>query len=402
MREDFPIFAPEGRWSTLSYLDNAATSQRPRQVLQAIGDFETRHNANVHRSLYRLGDEATELYEAARRRVASFIGAEHAEEIVFVRNTTEALNLVAFCHASRLESNDEIAVTELNHHSNLVPWQQVAEKTGAKLRIIPLTSTIEPDLEAASQIIGPRTRIVAITHKSNVLGSLCKVRTLADLTHQVGGKLVLDAAQSAGHTPLDVAQLDCDFMAFSGHKMLGPTGIGVLYGRRELLEELPPFLTGGGMVAQVTMQHASWSRLPYKFEAGTPNVSGAIGLAAAMNYLDAQGLDRIALHVRKLSERAADRLAGICEVHLVDPGGKPDGIVSFVVSDAHPHDVAAILDNENVAVRAGHHCAQPLHRALGLRATLRASFYLYNDDDDVDRLEASVKNAISLLNVRHH
>ncbi len=400
MRNDFPIFASEGPWSSLAYLDNAATSQKPRQVLKAISDFETMHNSNVHRSLYRLGEEATELYEDARRRVASFIGAEHAEEIVFVRNTTEALNLVAYCYGKKLGSHDEIAVTELNHHSNLVPWQQIAHDAGATLTVIPLASTMEPDYEAASKIIGPRTKLVAITHKSNVLGSLCNVKLLATLTHRVGGVLVLDAAQSAGHMPLDIRELDCDFLAFSGHKMLGPTGIGVLYGRRELFENMPPFLTGGEMVDQVTAQGATWNRLPYKFEAGTPNVSGAIGLAAAMDYLEAHLLNRIALHVGKLSTMATHRLARIPEVQLLNPGGSASGIVSFVVRNVHPHDVAAILDSDNVAVRAGHHCAQPLHHVLGRRATIRASFYLYNDEDDVDRLVMAVKKAVSVFRMK--
>ncbi len=387
LRADFPIFQTWQGEQSLVYLDSAATSQKPRAVIAAVTEYFERWNANVHRSVHTLAEAATERYERARHTVAEFIGAD-AGEIVFVRNATEALNLVAYSFARpRLRPGDEIVLAISNHHSNIVPWQQVAASTGAVLRMIPLTPELELDLSAAADLINTRTKIVSVTHKSNVLGSVLDVSLLARLARAQGAAVVVDAAQSVPHQPVDVAALDCDFLAFTGHKMLGPMGIGVLYGRRAHLEQMPPFLTGGEMVREVGLESASWNDVPWKFEAGTPNVGGAVGLAAAIEYLARIGLPAIAAHERSLAAATVDRLAQIEGIHCVVPRGGSYGIVSFSVDGVHPHDVATVLDGEAIAVRAGHHCAQPLHEhALKIPATVRVSFYLYNDVDDVDRL----------------
>jgi cysteine desulfurase / selenocysteine lyase len=399
LRSDFPILDQKIGRKSLVYLDNAATSQKPRVVIESLANFYSIANSNVHRSVHTLAERATELYEAARERVAAFIGAEDASEIVFVRNTTEAINLVACAFARpRLTAGDEIVVTILNHHSNLVPWQQVAAETGAKLRAIPFTRGLKLDMRAAAAIIGPRTKIVAITHKSNVTGTIVDVVALARMSRQAGAAVVIDAAQSVPHLPVNVRELDCDFLAFSGHKMIGPMGIGVLYGKRELLEEMPPFLTGGEMVREVELESAVWNDLPLKFEAGTPNVAGAVALATAIDYLSAVGMQSIADHERALSDLAWERLEEIDGLQSIKPVDGSNGIVSFCMTDVHPHDVATILDTEGVAVRAGHHCAQPLHKVLGVPATVRASFYLYNDRDDVERLV----NALSAVRQFFH
>jgi len=391
VKADFPIFRTWDRARSLVYLDSAASTQKPLAVLDAVRDYYERSNANVHRSVHTLGERATELYEASRERVARFIGARSAEEIVFLRNATEGLNLVADSFGRwRLGPGDEIVVSILNHHSNLVPWQQAAARTGATLRVVPITAGLELDMDALADTIGPRTRIVALTHKSNVLGTIIDVGPIVRAAHRHGAVVVLDAAQSVPHLPVDVAALDCDFLAFSAHKMCGPMGVGVLWARRELLEAMPPYMTGGEMVREVTLQGATWNDVPWKFEAGTPNVGGAVGLAAAIDYLEAIGLEAIAAHERALSAEARERLETFDDVDTFCPASGPNGIVSFRMSDVHPHDVATVLDQEGVAVRAGHHCAQPLHAALGIPATIRASFYLYNDREDVDRLVAGI------------
>ncbi len=394
IKEDFPIFRHWRGKMALVYLDSAATSQKPRVVIDALSRYYERSNANVHRSVYALAEESTELYESAREKIAGFIGATDPAEIVFVRNATEALNLVAESFARpRLKPGDEIVVAVLNHHSNLVPWQQVAARTGARLRAIPLTPGLQLDMQAASSMIGPRTRVVAITHKSNVLGTIANVAELARLARAHGAAIVVDAAQSVPHMAVDVRRLDCDFLAFSGHKMLGPMGIGVLWGRRALLEEMPPFLTGGEMVSEVRLESASWNEVPLKFEAGTPDVGGAVALAAAVDYLGAVGMESIAAHEKALSAAALERLKKLEGLECFEPEGGSNGLASFCVTNVHPHDVATILDSECVAVRAGHHCAQPLHKVLGTPATVRASFYLYNDMEDVDRLVSAVRRA---------
>jgi cysteine desulfurase/selenocysteine lyase len=367
-------------------------------MIEALVKYYERSNANVHRSVHSLAEEATELYESARERIARFIGAADPTEIVFVRNATEALNLTAEAFARpRLGPGDEIVVAVLNHHSNLVPWQQVVARTGAKLRAIPLTSGLQLDMEAAASIIGLRTRVLAITQKSNVLGTIVDVAALAQMAHRYGAAVVVDAAQSVPHMPIDVRRLDADFVAFSGHKMLGPMGIGVLWGRRALLEEMPPFLTGGEMVSEVQLESASWNSLPFKFEAGTPNVGGAIGLAAAVDYLGAIGMEAISAHERALSAATWEYLESMEGIQCFQPEGGSNGIVSFRLTNVHPHDVATVLDSEGVAVRAGHHCAQPLHRALGAPATVRASYYLYNEMEDVDRLVSALQRALKFF-----
>jgi cysteine desulfurase/selenocysteine lyase len=399
IRRDFPIFQQWTGRKPLVYLDNAATSHKPRAVIEALDTFYERFNSNVHRSVHTLAEQATELYESAREKVARFIGSADSSGVIFVRNTTEALNLVAQSFARpRLGPGDEIVTAVLNHHSNLVPWQQVAAQTGARLRAIPLTAQLTLDMRAAESIIGPRTKIVAITHKSNVLGTIVDVASLARTARAVGAAIVVDAAQSVPHMPVDVNALDCDFFAFSGHKMLAPMGIGVLYARRALLDEMPPFLTGGEMVREVWLEKATWNDPPLKFEAGTPNVAGAIGLAAAVDYLGAIGMEAIAAHERELSATTWERLAKVEGVECFEPQGGSNGIVSCNLAGIHPHDVATALDSEGVAVRAGHHCAQPLHRMLGLSATVRASYYLYNDAEDVERLIAALRHAREFFN----
>ncbi|MGC2493177.1 MAG: cysteine desulfurase [Candidatus Binatus sp.] len=401
LRPDFPILEQKIGRNSLVYLDNAATSQKPRVVTESLANFYQIANSNVHRSVHTLAERATDLYERAREKVAEFIGAEHPSEIIFVRNTTEAINLVAYAFArSRLAPGDEIVVTVLNHHSNLVPWQQAAAQSDAKVRAIPLTRDLQLDMRTAASIIGPRTKIVAITHKSNVTGTIVDVAALSRMARQVGAAVVIDAAQSVPHLPVDVHQLDCDFLAFSGHKMLGPMGIGVLYGRRELLEQMPPFMTGGEMVLEVELETATWNDIPLKFEAGTPNVAGAVALATAIDYLSAVGMQTIAEHEKVLADAAWKRLEKIEGIQCVKPSLGSNGIVSFSMTDIHPHDVATILDSEGVAVRAGHHCAQPLHKVLGVPATVRASFYLYNDHDDVDRLVDALRTARQFFHKR--
>lgn len=401
LRPDFPILAQKIGLNSLVYLDNAATSQKPRVVIESLANFYSIANSNVHRSVHGLAERATELYERARESVADFIGASDESEIIFVRNTTEALNLVASSFARpRLAAGDEIVVAILNHHSNLVPWQQVASQTGAKLRAIPLARGLRLDMRAAASTIGPATKIVAITHKSNVTGSIVDVAALARMARRVGAAVVVDAAQSVPHLPVDVRELDCDFLAFSGHKMLGPMGIGVLYGRREFLEQMPPFMTGGEMVREVELESATWNGVPLKFEAGTPNVAGAVALATAIDYLSTIGMQSIADHEKALAETALRKLEEIEGIQCVEPADGSNGIVSFTIPDVHPHDVATILDSEGVAVRAGNHCAQPLHKAIGVPATVRASFYLYNDHDDVERLASALRAARRFFNRR--
>jgi cysteine desulfurase/selenocysteine lyase len=401
LRSDFPILDQTIGRNSLVYLDNAATSQKPQAVIDSLANFYSVANSNVHRSVHTLAERATDLYERARERVAAFIGAPDAREIVFVRNTTEAINLVAYSFARpRLAPGDEIVVTLLNHHSNLVPWQQVAAQTGAKVRAIPLTDGLRLDMYAAASIVGPRTKILALTHKSNVTGTIVDIAALSRMARKVGAAIMIDAAQSVPHLPVDVRQLDCDFLAFSGHKMVGPMGIGVLYGRRELLEEMPPFMTGGEMVREVELETATWNDVPLKFEAGTPNAAGAVALATAIDYLWAVGMQAIADHEKVLAAETWNLIEGIDGIQCVKPADGSNGIVSFSMTDIHPHDVATILDSEGVAVRAGNHCAQPLHKLLGVPATVRASFYLYNDHDDVERLVGALRTARQFFHKR--
>ena len=389
IRADFPILQRQVNGHRLVYLDNASSTQKPQQVIDALVDFYTRINANVHRGVHTLSVEATDAYEQARERIGRFIGTHDADEVVFVRNTTEGLNLVAACWGrANLREGDEILATTLEHHSNLVPWQRVAQETGARIRLARLTPDGTLDMDHFYELLNSRTRIVAIASASNVLGTLTPVSEIAERAHALGAIVVVDGAQSVPHVATDVATLGADFLAFSGHKILGPMGSGVLWGRRELLEAMPPFLGGGGMIREVFDDRATWAPLPEKFDAGTPAVADTIGLAAAVDYIDELGMQNVREHEVDLTAYALERLASVPDVTVYGP---PDarartGVVSFNLDGVHPHDAGTILDEAGVAVRAGHHCCQPLHRALDVAATLRASFYVYNAADDVDAL----------------
>ena len=396
-RADFPLLAEEPE---LVYLDSAATSQKPRAVIEAISGLYEHDNANPHRGAYALSVRATERYHDARERVARFLGVRDPRCLIFTRGTTESLNLVASSWGRRnVEAGDEIVVTASEHHANFVPWQQLALERGARLRICELDENGRIDPERLAALLGPRTRIVAFHHVSNVLGDIAPVRAIAELAHAVGAIAVCDGAQAVPHLPVDFHALGVDFYAFSGHKMCGPMGIGALIGRRDLLEAMPPYMMGGDMIEFVHDENSSWNVLPYKFEAGTPNVSGAVGLAAAVDYLEALGLDRVHAHERELVNEACARLGAIEDVTIHGPpsGEERSGVVSFTVADIHPHDLSSILDARGVCIRAGHHCAQPLMRRLGVAATARASFYIYNGSADIDALVAGVQNAKELF-----
>jgi cysteine desulfurase/selenocysteine lyase len=396
-RADFPLLAEE---PGLVYLDSAATSQKPRAVIDAISGLYEHDNANHHRGAYALSVRATERYHTARERIARFLGVRDSSCLIFTRGTTESLNLVASSWGRRnVEAGDEIVVTASEHHANFVPWQQLALERGARIRILELDEDGRIDPERLAGLLGPRTRIVAFHHVSNVLGDIAPVRAVAELARAAGAISVCDGAQAAPHLPVEFEALGVDFYAFSGHKMCGPMGIGALIGRRDLLEAMPPYMMGGDMIEFVHDESSSWNVLPHKFEAGTPNVSGAVGLAAAVEYLDALGLDRVHAHERELVNEACARLRAIegVTIHGPRPGGERSGVVSFTVADIHPHDLSSILDAGGVCIRAGHHCAQPLMRRLGVAATARASFYVYNSSADIDALIAGVQNAKELF-----
>lgn len=386
VRADFPILERKVNGRPLVYLDSGATSQKPRQVIEAVARFYREHNANVHRGLYQLAAEATDLYEEARAKVARFIGAA-PEEIVFTHGTTEALNLAAYSLGELLVGEgDEVVVTAMEHHANLIPWQQLARRKGARLVPVGVTPEGELDLGELAEAISDRTKVVAAVHVSNVLGTINPVPEIAELAHKVGAVVVVDAAQSVPHLPVSVRELGADLLAFSGHKMLGPTGIGVLWGRKELLEKLPPFLTGGEMIREVWLDRATWNDVPYKFEAGTPPVAQAVGLGAAVDYLSSLGMEEVRRHDLELTART---LEGLLERDYVTVYGPTEpeargGVVAFNLRGIHPHDVATLLDQEGIAIRAGHHCAQPLHRLLGIPASCRVSFYVYNTPEEVD------------------
>jgi len=394
IRRDFPILDRRIEGKRLVYLDNAATSQKPRRVIQALTEYYEEHNANIHRGVHRLATEATAAYEEARRKVARFLGAPDARGLIFTRGTTEAINLVAHAWGRKfLREGDEVALTVAEHHSNIVPWQLAATATGARLRFIPILDDGALDMEAAEQIIGSRTRLVGCIHASNVLATINPVERLAELAHDTGALMLVDGAQSAPHMPVDIEQLGCDFYACSGHKMLGPTGVGILWGKPEVLEEMDPFLGGGEMIQEVHLDHSTWNDLPYKFEAGTMNVAQAVGLGAAVDYLEELGMENVREHERQLGEYAYHRLSEIEGITIYGPERDRTGLVSFSLPDVHPHDLSQLLDGEGVAIRSGHHCAQPLMRRLGVVATSRASFYLYNTEEEVDALTEALQRA---------
>jgi cysteine desulfurase/selenocysteine lyase len=401
IKNDFPILKNNKYRKNLVYLDNAATSQKPVSVIRAISDYYENYNANVHRGIYKLSEVASVAYEDAHKKVAKFINAEGFDEIVFTRNTTESINLLAYSLLRDLKKGDEIVLSEMEHHSNLVPWQQLAKEHGLKMRFIRFDAGCLLDMKHAKSLITKKTKIVSCTHASNVLGTINPVKELAKLAHSVGALMVVDGAQSAPHMKIDVKDMDCDFFAFSGHKMLGPTGIGVLYGKRHLLSRMRPFLYGGGMISKVTLDDTTFQEPPERFEAGTPDISGAIGLAAAIDYLEKIGIENIRKHDEELTKYAIAELKKIQGVSIYGPSAVKDrsAVISFNIKGIHPHDVAEILDSHGVAVRAGNHCAMPLMHRLGISGSARASFYLYNDKSDVDALVSAIKKAKQVFKV---
>ena len=402
VRKDFPIFTRTIRdGKRLVYLDSGATAQKPQSVIDAEVDFYRLHNAAAHRGAHQLAEEATDLFEGARAKVAAFIGAS-AQEVVFTKSATESLNLIAYAMGNapignrfHLSAGDEIVVSQMEHHANLIPWQQLAARTGAILRWFDVTPEGRLDLSQIPQLITAKTKVVALTHQSNVLGTINPLTEIVAAAHAVGAVVVLDACQSVPHMKVDVAQLDVDFLAFSGHKTVGPTGVGIMWGRSTLLEELPPFLTGGSMIADVSMTTATWAPAPAKFEAGVPNMAQAVGLGAAVDYLSAIGMDVIAQHEHMLTEDLLGKLLNIEEVAVVGPLTMESrgGALSFTVAGIHPHDLGQFLDSQGIAVRTGHHCAWPLTRSLGVPATTRASLYLYNTIEDNDALIDGIEAA---------
>ncbi len=395
LRRDFPILAREVSGKPLAYLDNAASTQRPRAVLDAMTAAYERHYANVHRGIHTLAQEADELFEAAREKVRALLSAPSAEQIIFTSGATAAINLAARSFGDRfLNPGDEILLTEMEHHANLVPWQQTAERTGAVIRYVPLTDDGRLDLDAFDRLLGPRTKLVALTAVSNVLGTINPLAEIISRAHAAGAEVLVDGAQSVPHMPCDVQSLGCDLLVFSGHKMLGPTGVGVLYGRRDLLERMPPFLGGGSMIREVRFDGFLPADLPYKFEAGTPPIAEVIGLGAAIDYLGQVGWEWIERRERLLTEAAHRALGRIEGLRIIGPEPRhKGGIVSFAIDRLHPHDAAELLDRQGVAVRAGHHCAMPLHQRLGLSASTRASFYFYNTLEEVERLAEALEKA---------
>jgi cysteine desulfurase/selenocysteine lyase len=386
-KKDFPILHQEVNGHPLVYLDSAATSQKPIQVIEAVEQYYRGYNSNVHRGVHTLGTRATDAYEGAREKVRGFINARSTKEVIFTRGTTTALNLVAHSYArTHLGEGDEIVISPAEHHSNLIPWQQAAKATGATLKYFELEPDGTIDLEKAKQTITERTKIIAIGHVSNVLGTVNPVKELAAMVHAVGGVIVVDGAQSVPHMKVDVQDLDCDFLAFSGHKMMAPTGIGVLYGKEALLERMEPVEFGGEMIDHVDLYDSTWKELPWKFEGGTPIIAGAIGLGAAIDYLQEIGMDTVEAHDRKLAAYAIEQLEKIDGLTIYGPKQDRMAVITFNLGNIHPHDVATVLDAEGIAVRAGHHCAQPLMRWLNVTATARASFYLYNSEEDIDLL----------------
>jgi cysteine desulfurase/selenocysteine lyase len=394
VRRDFPILDRTVNGRPLVYLDSGASSQRPIAVLRAVEEYETHSHANIHRGVHALSQAATEAFEGARERVRRFINARSTKEIIFVRGTTEAINLVAQSYArTRLTAGDEIIVSALEHHANIVPWQMVCEQTGATLKVAPINARGEFLFDEYLELLSPRTKIVAVAHVSNALGTILPVKKIVDAAHAQGAVVLVDGAQAVPHSHVDVRALGCDFYAFSGHKIYGPTGIGVLYGREELLQAMPPWQGGGDMILTVSFEKTTYNDLPAKFEAGTPNISGAIGLAAAMDYIESLSIDSIAAHEHHLVELASTELQKLPGIQLVGTAPIKASIVSFVMDGVHPHDLGTILDHEGVAVRTGHHCAMPLMTFLGLPATVRASFAVYNTENDVKSLVAALGKA---------
>jgi|TARA_B100001094_G_scaffold332826_1_gene406734 cysteine desulfurase/selenocysteine lyase len=390
-KSEFPIFKNR----KLTYLDSASTSQKPKVVLDAMKNVYENSNANVHRALYDLGSESTELYESSRELVAKFINANSSKEIIFTSGATASINLLAYSIGSQLKEDDEVLISHMEHHANIVPWQQLVKRTGIKLKYLPLTDSGEIDLSKSSELITAKTKIVSITHMSNVLGTINPIKEIAKLTKMVGAVFIVDGAQSVSHMPVNVQDLECDFLVFSGHKMLGPTGVGVLWGKFELLNDLDPFLSGGEMIEKVTLEESTWNEVPYKFEAGTPNYVQAIGLGAAVKFLSKIGMENIHKYEKELTSYAVEKLQSIPNLNIHGSPKNRGSVISFNIENIHPQDLAQFLNEDNICIRVGHHCAQPLLETLNETSTARASFYIYNDFSDIDKLVYSIKSTIS-------
>ena len=393
LRMDFPILSQMVHGKPLVYLDNAATTQKPRAVIDCMANYYAEYNANIHRGVHVLSQQATDAYEGAREKVRRFINAARREEVIFVRGTTEAINLVASSYGQRLWPGNEILITEMEHHSNIVPWQLLCERSGAVLRVTPISDAGELRLDEFERQLGPATRLVAVTHLSNALGSINPLRRLIELAHGVGAVVLVDGAQAVAHLPVDVQALDCDFYAFSGHKLYGPTGIGVLYGKAALLDAMPPWQGGGDMIREVSFAKTTYNDLPFKFEAGTPHIAGGIGLGAAIDYVSKLGQPAIAAHEHDLLSYASEQAGAIPGLRLIGTAREKASILSFTVAGIHPHDVGTILDDAGVAVRAGHHCTMPVMTHFGVPATVRASFSFYNTIEEVDVLIHGIRRA---------
>jgi len=392
VRRDFPILHQQVYGHPLVYLDNAATSQKPRAVIDAISHYYERGNANIHRGVHFLSEHATEEHEAARRTVQAFLNAPDKREIIFVRSATEGINLVAQTYGRKhVGAGDEVLITAMEHHSNIVPWQMLCEEKDAHLRVIPINDRGELQMEELPKLLGPRTKVLAVTHVSNALGTINPLRKIVEIAHSHGVPVVIDGAQAVPHLKVDVQELDCDFYVFSGHKVYGPTGIGVLYGKRALLEAMPPYQGGGDMIRSVTFEKTLYNDLPYKFEAGTPNIGGAIGLGAAIDYINHLGIDNIAAHEHDLLTYATESLSAIPDIRIIGTAAQKAAVVSFIIEGIHPHDIGTILDREGIAIRTGHHCAQPVMLRFRIPATARASFALYNTRAEVDALVEGIQ-----------
>lgn len=399
VRADFPILEQQVNGKPLVYLDNAATAQKPKQVIETIDTYYRETNSNIHRGVHTLSEKATAEYEAARDKVKQFINAASTKEIVFVRGATEAINLVAQSFGrNTLTASDEIIITELEHHSNIVPWQILCEQTGATLKYIPINDAGELKLEEYEKLLSDKTRIVAVGHISNALGTINSIKTIIDKAHAVGAKVLVDGAQAVPHTKVDVKELDCDFYVFSGHKLFGPTGIGVLYGKEALLEAMPPYQGGGDMIQIVTMKKSTYNSLPYKFEAGTPHIAGVIGMGAAIDYVSELGLDNAAQYEHKLLDYATEQASLVSGLNLVGTAKNKTSILSFTLDGIHPHDIGTILDGEGVAIRAGHHCAMPVMERFNIPATARASFAFYNTRNEIDALIQAIDKCKKVFN----
>lgn len=398
IRDQFPILQQMENGQPLVYLDNGATSQKPLKVIESIERYYREQNANVHRGVYGLSERATELYEGAREKIRGFLNAKSTKEIVFVRGVTEAVNLVAQSWARTfLKSGDEVLITEMEHHSNIVPWQLLREQIGIRLRVLPMNDKGEVCLNAMAALVSEHTKLVSVTHMSNALGTINNVQKMCEIAHSVGAKFMVDGAQATAHLAVDVQAIDCDFYALSGHKMYGPTGIGVLYAKEELLEVMPPYQGGGDMIYSVTFDSTEFNVLPYKFEAGTPNIAGGIGLGAAVDFLQEIGLDNVAAYEDELLHYATEKLKQIDGLRIIGEAESKGSVISFIIDDIHPHDMATLMDQDGICVRASHHCAMPVMQHFKVPSTVRASLGVYNNHDDIDRLVASIEEAKDML-----